>query len=1585
MVEAKSTACAAVEEALSEIVDGTAAAELYEHVAECDACRDLRHEATIAAERAAKAGADFRPPADFLARLQAAIAEAPLAPDAEVARSAPRASSREDVGDVEARGPATTPSGTARSATLAAAEPARSKEEATAPSAPDAVTAPIAASVSVAAAKSVDPAPAAPPAEPAKPAATIPAEPAPAPTRTEAAVAPPAPAPTAAPAPAPTEPVAKPGPKAARAVAGPTPAPSQEGSRRPLAVAAVALALAAAAGYLVKARSTTPEGAAASTPWQGKLARVTRASSEPGAGVEACSSPSGPCAPLVVDGAIAPGTTLRTDARTRAFVTLADGTEIALDRGSSLELDARRSRTARLVAGAIVADVASVDGASPAHLAVAQGDVEVLGTKLAIAAQKDRATVEVARGAVRVTGDRGAPVEVRAGEEVTIERGRDLRPRATTAIAESLEWSDRSPVEDAEGPALRGLGELKARRPGQQQEKGRAVRLARHDVKTRIVDVVARTEVDETFTNDTDEELEGIYRFPLPPGAQIERLALEVDGKLVDGAFVDRDKGAAIWRGVIQNAAPKAPKPLEEIIWVPGPWRDPALLEWQRGGRFELRIFPIPRRGSRRVVLAYTQTVPQEGGVRRYTYPLAHDAKGSTKVDAFHVDVQVLGADKGFGVTTRGYDLATVAGPGEGDRRELTVPGFVPSGDLTVEYALADRDHEVTAWAYRADAPTSPIPTPPSVKARTPEEQAAADAALATVADASPYVAIALRPELPRLREAKERLHVLVVDASRSMVGERFGRATKLAASLVREMDRHDRFVVLACDVACRAMPDGGAREDRTTPSGARGVAPNLARPAAPGAAAASDVERFLAGVEPDGGSDLATSMAAARLAAGPLGGRDLRVIYLGDGTPTVGPTRPGHLEAAVRAALPPTEGSVVAVGLGSDAEQPSLEAIARGGGGVVVPYVPGQRTSTAALDVLAAAYGTVLRDPSIELPAGLVQITPTRLDAIRAGGEAFVVARMAGDKAEGTVKLRGRVGGEAFERSYPLTLTATTNVGNAFVPRLFAAAKIAELERAGGDAQKVAAIALSQRFAVASRYTSLLVLESEAMFDAFGLSRAQSIARFTGEQQAESASADSDAPREDAQPGADKDATGALGTLGGSHASKYDGVAAGGRASAASAGDDEKSAAIAGPTTFGKGAGMAAPGAAATAAAPPAAAPAPMAAPPVPRDFADAPAQAAKPKKEVASNAYAEEPPPPPATKAPPRVAAGAPGDPLLDWTPPQRRTPPRPQRMIPMRKVWDRKGAFDPGNGLAVQGAPKLAAAEGALAASPDSRDRTAELFGLYATAGRLGDARQIATRWAGRDALDPDALVARADLAAREGDRDRAIRILSGLVDVRPADRAAQTRLASLYDAAGDATLACEHRVALADLAPGEPKLVADAIACSRARGQAELASLLEADAPAKIRDAITRLVAAASSAAASALRGDVQLSAEWQGDGDVDLALVDAQGRRISWLGATTKGVTVTARDATSPRTESLGLVGLPQGSYVLEVTRAASSPSAGPVRGDVTLRLAGETRRVPFVLAGPRAELGTVRVFFTSRLVPVEGGIAAPVW
>lgn len=1480
--------CREVEEQIAEVLEGTASQALYDHLADCDVCRDLRHDAERAAELVAHAGADFRVDAGFadrvLARLDVDKREAPAGATPKSVTRAPSFSA--PLSDGALAGAKTEVAHAATELDTSRSE--RMREERT-----------------------------------EKPADVRTPAPAQAVTQPEASST----RPSARGAVAKTLPEAAPSQKAPAAA---TAKPKSEGHavtllRRPKFVAGLlgAMAAAAAVGFAIKgAKNTTTTDAPVEAVWSGKIDTVSRASADKAGGLEACDA-AGACARVEGGAAIKPGTTLRTDARTRAYVSLTDGTQLAIDRGSSIAIEEGRDRVARLVEGSIVADVATVKGAPPARFAFGQGEVEVLGTKLMLTASKERASVEVARGAVRLRSSSGRSVEVRAGEEATL--GRDQEPvvASSTSVADSLEWSDRSP-EELDAPVLRGLGELRARKPGQTKEKDHAVRLAKHAVKVRIVDVVARTEVDETFTNDTDEELEGIFRFPLPPGAQIERLALEVDGKLMEGAFVDRDKGAAIWRGVIQNAAPKTPKPREEIIWVPGPWRDPALLEWQRGGRFELKIFPIPKRGSRRVVLTYTQTVDQAAGIRRFTYPLAHDPSGTTKIDAFDLDLQVLGHDKSLGVQTRGYELASAGGDPSGERRTLQANGFVPAGDLTVEYALPDREREATAWAYQTAAADLPEPEklkdgPASTKAKTNEEKEAAEAARAIAFDSSPYVAIALRPKLPRWQEAKERLHVLVVDASRSMVGERFSRATRLASTLVREMDRRDSFVLLACDTVCRSMPSSDGRAG--TPS-----------PSAPGASAAGEVERFLGAIEPDGGSDVAAAMSAARSAAGSLGGKELRVIYLGDGTPTVGPTRPSHVEAAVRGAMPSGDGSIVAVALGADADMTSLASLARGGGGVVVPYVPGQKVSSAALEVLSAAYGVTLRDPEVELPPGLTQVTPARLDPIRAGGETFVVARMSGGNAlEGAIRLRGRVASERFEQTYPIKILASSSAGNAFVPRLYAAAKIADLERVGGDANKLAAIELSKRFAVASRFTSLLVLESEAMMNAFGLERSRVAPTFTGELLADSSAADAEGEEELDQAAKDEAASGfdAPGHAAprGKSSRSIDAFEGGGLGS--TAGPRPSPAATAAP-------------------APPPRTPTPDA------EMAEekaAPAPAKKPKLDAAN----------------PWGGGGfSPRDDGWD----------RGRRMIPMKKVFDRKASFEALNTLVSQNASKLLAAENALASQPDSRDKTVELFALYATSGRLGEAQELTARWSGRDALDPDALLARADLAARQGERERAVRILGGLADVRPNDRAVQTRLVELNEAAGNRALACEHRIALADMAPGDAKLVAEAIRCANAQGMPDLASLLRLDASETARASIEKLLAETPPSPATNVRGDVQISAEWNGGADVDIALIDAQGRRISWLGSTSKA-TVSARDTTSLRAEQLGLVNLPSGNYVLEVSRA--SDESTPVRGEITLRMPGnETRKVPFTLNGPRAEVGTLRVFFTSRLVPIDG-------
>ncbi len=247
---------------------------------------------------------------------------------------------------------------------------------------------------------------------------------------------------------------------------------------------------------------------------------------------------------------------------------------------------------------------------------------------------------------------------------------------------------------------------------------------------------------------------------------------------------------------------------------------------------------------------------------------------------------------------------------------------------------------------------------------------------------------------------------------------------------------------------------------------------------------------------------DLVASLrgGAALAAAGRTAGRDAWIVYVGDGFATTGFRRAGDVEAAITAATSASGVRITTVAIGADADRTLLEAAARGGGGHHVAWVPGQRLGSAALAVLETTYGTSLRDATLTLPDGLVEVAPARLPTLRAGEEALIVARFTGTPT-GEVVLRGTVGGQPFEQRYPLALQASTAPGNAFVPRMWAAGAIAELERGGRGEDRARTVALSQAYGVLSRHTSLLVLESDAMFEAFGVDRAAAAATWTGEE----------------------------------------------------------------------------------------------------------------------------------------------------------------------------------------------------------------------------------------------------------------------------------------------------------------------------------------------------------------------------------------------------------------------------------------------------------------------------------------------------
>ena len=1453
------TTCLRFEEDIVGLLEGTASESLKEHVATCDFCRDARHDLESVARLLGRASDDFEYTPALAQRLAAAVVEAAAA---RISETRVRESN-----EAAAHAAAAAPSASASASASAAGPPL-----AAAPVADSVVLSPAAASRSSSSASlsgRVTP--------------TIRA------------------------------------PEGRSASASARTKPPSKKALWLLLAACGGVGLSSVVGFKLADRQRSPE-LAATRAWHGKVTTVARSGADKSGGLSV-TTPSGKAE--LGDGAeIKAGMRLSTDGRTRARIELDDGSFIVLDRATELTFDSA-PRTVTLTDGALIADVAHVDAAPGALIKTPTGEIRVLGTKLAVTAASDRMNVEVLRGEVEVASSSGAPQHVSAGQEGVVSKDGRIDVAPANDLAQRAAFGEQlitAHNEDTEAPAS-GLGELRARRPGRTDEKDHAVHLAKHGVKVRIAGNVARTEIDEEFSNDTGDELEGIYRFPLPHGAQIERLALEVDGKLVDGEFIDKAKAAAIWRGAIQNAAPQQPKPKEQLVWVPGPWHDPALLEWARGGRFELKIFPIPKKGSRRVVIAYTETVAPVSGVRRYVYPLPQGASSKLTIDTFSVDAQVLGHDAKTGVRARGYELEKKS---EGTAERLTgnMTAFTPSGDLAIEYGLDDRATDASVWAYTA---------PPVVQTSAPTAASALKKEADTVGN-DPFVAIALRPKLPKWTDTKPRDQVVVIDSGRAMFGERFARAKRLAVQIAQEMDRRDRLTVLACDVTCKAMPGGFV---------------------APGAPAAHDVDAFLASHTPDGASDLVGAVRAAAQAAGHDKDRDLRVVLLSDGVATAGYRSNGRIATEVGEAMNEGRAEVVTVPIGADADVTLLGEIARGGGGVVVPYQPGQRLEATALEILNATYGTTLRDVEVVLPAGLHDVAPSSLAPLRAGSETIVTARLSGDSVKGDIILRGKVGGDPFEAKYPIDVKATGEAGNAFVPRLFAAARIADRERDATDAQKSELVALSRRFSVPSRFTSLLVLESEAMFKAFGIERADHGPQWTGEATAQGSLVATLAPANGHGTGLG-DLSGALGSAGGKSLERSDPFGADEVSSNALGDTKEEAKKDKGLSGLGAGGGGRAStegfGSGASAPRPSAKPAATMAAPSSP------PAKASRADDGA------------PSAQAAPRDFGDA-----LSSSLDRRRGPGQL-----MRKIFVRHATISSDPTPAVPAA-KIALARAAVEAAPDERGKHKELAKLLALGGQLDELGVTLEKWSVRDPLDVDVIVGRADLAARRGDRETSLRILGGALAASAMSRddafVLATTVARSYERLGRGE-ACAFQVTAAEIRPTDTDAMARAVSCERRNGRARSADRWLATLKEPQRVAVTNAAAKVDPAKTEIASGDVVVSATWDGSADLDVVIVDPGGRRA---GVATRMKGARIEGATARDHETLALATGEAGAFVVEMVRSAAGEGRDiPITGRVTIRAFGQTQTVPFTLTGARAQVARVDARWDAELVPVEG-------
>jgi len=146
-------------------------------------------------------------------------------------------------------------------------------------------------------------------------------------------------------------------------------------------------------------------------------------------------------------------------------------------------------------------------------------------------------------------------------------------------------------------------------------------------VDVQIIGNTATTIYDMLFYNPMDAILEGELAFPLGEGQSVTRLAIEINGKLRESVIVEKEQGRIAFEAVVRKKV------------------DPVLLEKVTGNNYKARIYPIPAKGYKRIVLAYEQNLKRMSDTQVLQFPLQF----TQVLDVFKMNVEILNdADKAF-------------------------------------------------------------------------------------------------------------------------------------------------------------------------------------------------------------------------------------------------------------------------------------------------------------------------------------------------------------------------------------------------------------------------------------------------------------------------------------------------------------------------------------------------------------------------------------------------------------------------------------------------------------------------------------------------------------------------------------------------------------------------------------------------------------------------------------------------------------------------------------------------------------------------------------------------------------------------
>ena len=298
------------------------------------------------------------------------------------------------------------------------------------------------------------------------------------------------------------------------------------------------------------------------------------------------------------------------------------------------------------------------------------------------------------------------------------------------------------------------------------------------DIQIDITGLIARVEVTQKFTNHSARWAEGIYRFPLPQGAAVDRMRIKVGMRILEGEIQEKETARRVYEKARDNG------------------QTATLVEQQRRNQFETRLANIGPGEAIEITIGYLQNISYSDLSYHLNIPMTFTPRWAPPENVAvsnpaelvrQLDVQqsepVLRpaysvADHTLSLQTRlvtDVEFAAIESRyHDVDIRQLD-DGYQVS--LTNPYAVTDRDFELS-W--------------------TPVLQAHPSASLTTFNDGDAvYAQLMLAPSLASAITPQAREVILIIDTSGSMQGASLQQAKAALSQALKSLGPDDHFNLL--------------------------------------------------------------------------------------------------------------------------------------------------------------------------------------------------------------------------------------------------------------------------------------------------------------------------------------------------------------------------------------------------------------------------------------------------------------------------------------------------------------------------------------------------------------------------------------------------------------------------------------------------------------------------------------------------------------------------------------------------------------------------------------------------------------------